>query len=200
MGTRQGERNRADALGALDGHERRSPSGTMRSGEEIRERVRQALAKGTLPPNDGTASSRPGIGRTCTVCGKQINAPEIEFELVSPQHAFADRACYDIWRQESLEREKRGARPRVMTAETARPGERLELLAVGADRMRLMIAGRAYTCAVITTQRHVGRDHELPTGSVFSVAQRSADGDILAEGPCGCHFLLYNFTALGEDR
>ena len=159
--------------------------------DEIRERVRRALASGALPPNDGMARSGPGTGRRCAICGNEIAAAETEFEAVSPRPILAHRACYHIWLQESFE-DWRALRQTV--AAGTRVGARLELLVAAPHGFRLAIGGRPYACAVVSTARHAELGHELPAGSMLAVVWSSSNGNVLATGPCHCSFVLYNFT------
>jgi hypothetical protein len=74
--------------------------------EAIRERVREGLLSGALPPVDGNRSwAGRGTGRTCRICAEPIGPDQIEHEVEAPDSVLVHQACLIIWREES-------ARPR----------------------------------------------------------------------------------------
>jgi hypothetical protein len=68
----------------------------------IRQRVRDGLATGALPPANGTRSwAGRGTGRTCRVCNEPIAPDQIEHEIEAPDSVLVHQACLIIWRDES---------------------------------------------------------------------------------------------------
>ena len=76
--------------------------------ESLRRQVRAQLAARQLFLAHGVSSVRRGTGRPCTVCGRQIDAPTLEREVEGPGVvARAHPACYVIWREESMARQRK---------------------------------------------------------------------------------------------
>jgi hypothetical protein len=70
--------------------------------EFIRQRVRDALASGALPPVDGTRSwAGRGTGRTCRICNEPIRPDQIEHEVETPDSMLVHQTCLMLWREES---------------------------------------------------------------------------------------------------
>ena len=77
--------------------------------EPLRRQVRAQLAARHLFPADGVSSVRRGTGRRCTVCGRPIDSPTLEREVEGPPGVVgrAHPACYVIWREESMARQRK---------------------------------------------------------------------------------------------
>jgi hypothetical protein len=70
--------------------------------EVIRQRVREGLLSGALPPVDGSRSwAGRGTGRTCRICIEPIGPEQIEHEVEVPDSVLVHQACLIIWRDES---------------------------------------------------------------------------------------------------
>jgi hypothetical protein len=71
--------------------------------DEIRQRVRRALASGALFPADRKSRVGRGSGKLCAVCTSAVTESEVEYGVpggVSGQ-VVAHLPCYLVWRQES---------------------------------------------------------------------------------------------------
>jgi hypothetical protein len=76
--------------------------------EPLRRKVRAQLAARQLFPADGVSSVCRGTGRRCTVCGRPIDSPTLEREVEGPGVVGrAHPACYVIWREESMARQRK---------------------------------------------------------------------------------------------
>jgi hypothetical protein len=76
--------------------------------EPLRRQVRAQLAARHLFPADGVSSVHRGTGRRCTVCGRPIDSPTLEREVEGPGVVGrAHPACYVIWREESMARQRK---------------------------------------------------------------------------------------------
>jgi len=72
----------------------------------VRQRVRAALAAGLLPLARLTSTVRRGTGRPCLVCGRGIEATEVEQEVQLDDQqrtraVFVHEPCYRLWRVET---------------------------------------------------------------------------------------------------
>jgi hypothetical protein len=66
--------------------------------------VHQKIRQGALPrerPANG-AGSRPGLGKTCVVCGDRVNPPEFQFDCIlhNGETLHFCRECYFLWLNE----------------------------------------------------------------------------------------------------
>ena len=76
-----------------------SPNGG--NGQDIRERVRCALADGALPPIDGHAvAGLAFVAVECVICGRTVDRNDYVFEIAL-QKLSAHRDCYFAWEIES---------------------------------------------------------------------------------------------------
>ena len=71
--------------------------------EIVRQRVREALASGALPPVDGSRSwAGRGSGQKCRICNEAIGPDQIEHEVEAPDSVLVHQACLILWREESV--------------------------------------------------------------------------------------------------
>ena len=76
--------------------------------EPLRRQIRAQLASRHLFPADGVSSVHRGTCRRCTVCGRPIDSPTLEREVEGPGVVGrAHPACYVIWREESMARQRK---------------------------------------------------------------------------------------------
>ena len=74
----------------------------------IRQRVREALASGALPPVNGTRSwAGRGTGRACRICQEPIGPGQIEHEVEAPDSVPVHQTCLLLWREESVRAQTR---------------------------------------------------------------------------------------------
>lgn len=71
--------------------------------DELRQRVRRALASGALFLADRKTRVGRGSGGLCAVCTSAITESEVEYEVPGGVSgtAVAHLLCYLVWRQES---------------------------------------------------------------------------------------------------
>jgi hypothetical protein len=76
--------------------------------DSLRRQVRARLSKRQLFAATGISSVRRGTGRPCIVCELPIDSPTLEREVEGPGVvAIAHPACYTIWREESMARQRK---------------------------------------------------------------------------------------------
>jgi hypothetical protein len=76
--------------------------------DTLRRQVRARLVKRALFAAMGISSVRRGTGRPCIVCERSIDAPTLEREVEGPGVVGrAHPACYVIWREESMARQRK---------------------------------------------------------------------------------------------
>jgi hypothetical protein len=76
--------------------------------EPLRRQVGAQLAARQLFLANGVSSVRRGTGRSCNVCERSIDSPTLEREVDGPGVVgLAHPACYVIWREESMARQRK---------------------------------------------------------------------------------------------
>jgi hypothetical protein len=71
--------------------------------DDLRQRVRRALARGALFLVDRKSRVGRGSGRLCAVCTSAVSETDVEYEVRGDATgiAAAHLPCYLVWRQES---------------------------------------------------------------------------------------------------
>lgn len=76
------------------------------SGNELRDRVRDAMRTGELPRRAPERTwAGPGCGARCVICGEHVGPDQVEFELEfttgqggdAPGDYHVHRGCFLVW-------------------------------------------------------------------------------------------------------
>ena len=77
--------------------------GSSSNDENLRRQIRARLLEARLPAVNGVSRSHRGSGRPCIVCGRAIEATEVERQVGGfGVLLFAHEVCYKLWREESV--------------------------------------------------------------------------------------------------
>jgi len=71
--------------------------------DSIRTRIRQMVAAGTLPCEEGKIWAGRGVGESCVACTEPIEPTETDFEVVFPSGESVrlhGQPCHSIWIEE----------------------------------------------------------------------------------------------------
>jgi hypothetical protein len=74
------------------------------SPDDVRRLLRARLAEGHLFRTVGVSTVRHGTGRSCIVCGRDIDPPSMEHEVEGPGVVGLAHGgeCYQMWHEESV--------------------------------------------------------------------------------------------------
>jgi hypothetical protein len=80
------------------------------------------------------------------------------------------------------------------TEPSVRPWVRLTITAISERGVTFAVGHRLYRASFITPRHSCAEAPALAPGDCLAIAYRGANGDVLAAGPCRCHYLIYDIA------